>query len=293
MVYDSTLVGVVIFGGVGRPPQPLLDDTWLWKGGRWQQITAGVPSGRVFPMVAYDRARNELVVFGGAGDNVGNYADTWLWDGSSWRQSQTNGGPPGRIAGSTAYDEARGEVVLFGGQTYTGRRSVWLNDTWIWNGETWSQRQPASEPDPRSGASVAYDSATGNVFLFGGGTTGLLSDTWMWNGQTWVQLNPSASPAARSFAGLAFDRGRGVTVLFGGVGFPQTRDAAQRRDMWVWDGSSWTEEPLVGGPPGGHSHSLVYDDASQSIVLFRATVQKPKPPVIGTATMTPETWVLR
>jgi hypothetical protein len=74
-----------------------------------------------------------------------------------------------------AYDPATGDMVLFGG----GSNSGLLNDTWTWDGTTWTQQSPATSPPARYLASMAYDPATGDMVLFGGaGNSGFLNDTW-------------------------------------------------------------------------------------------------------------------
>src|SRR5215472_5213859 len=60
---------------------------------------------------------------------------------------------------------------------------------------TWTKHAPAIHPPARAQAMMAYDAATGNVVLFGGGNNrGGLSDTWTWNGSTWTKQNPAAHP---------------------------------------------------------------------------------------------------
>lgn len=51
---------------------------------------------------------------------------------------------------------------------------------------TWRQLSPATSPSPRRGATMAYDSAQGQVVLFGGigSSSGFQNDTWTWNGAT-------------------------------------------------------------------------------------------------------------
>jgi hypothetical protein len=72
-------------------------------------------------------------------------------------------------------DPATGDIVLFGG----GGSHGLLNDTWTFNGRTWTRLAPITSPPVRFGASMAYNSATGDVILFGGGSeSSSLSDTW-------------------------------------------------------------------------------------------------------------------
>ena len=96
-----------------------------------------------------------------------------------------------------AYDSATGNVVLFGGYGKTGyiNNVGYLADTWAWNGTTWTQQSPVTSPPPRESASMAYDTVTGNLVLFGGlSAGGSLADTWVWNGTTWTQQSPATAP---------------------------------------------------------------------------------------------------
>jgi hypothetical protein len=52
-------------------------------------------------------------------------------------------------------------------------------------GTTWTQQSPATSPPARYSASMAYDSASSSVVLFGGfNTVNRLADTWTWDGTT-------------------------------------------------------------------------------------------------------------
>ena len=46
-----------------------------------------------------------------------------------------------------AYDAATGQLVLFGG--FDQQHGADLNDTWTWNGTTWTQLSPATSPPAR------------------------------------------------------------------------------------------------------------------------------------------------
>src|SRR5258708_13941138 len=110
-----------------------------------------------------------------------------------------------------AFDAAANTVVMFGGSTTLfGACCGDLNDTWIWNGATWTQVFPQQSPPARrfDGDGMAYEPATRKVVLFGGNTEGnttYLGDTWTWDGvaQTWTQMSPATSPSARAGHGMA------------------------------------------------------------------------------------------
>jgi hypothetical protein len=293
MVYDAALNAVVLFGGLAQPPQTFLADLWTWNGQNWLQRDVGGLPPRAFAAVGYDQSDGNIVLFGGTGDSVPQYAETWAWDGTSWTQEQSSSVPPARINGGMVYDEARGELVLFGGAASQGRRPLWLNDTWVWQAQGWTQRFPSLSPSPRAGASMAYDPVTRQVLLFGGATTTQLNDTWAWDGEAWTEVSTSSVPPARAYAGMVFNTEIGRMILFGGEGFATTPSASRRSDTWLLDGTSWQEILPSGSPPGGHNQAMVYDAASGSILLYHTSVQKPAPPSMGSATMIAETWSLR
>src|SRR5262245_47897547 len=103
------------------------------------QQLAWAPSHRLPPRsssaVAYDSARERVVLFGGSAAHQ-ELADTWEWDGSAWIHRQPSTSPPARFAHCMAYDSARRRVVLFGGRD---ANSALLNDTWEWDGTDWTQ----------------------------------------------------------------------------------------------------------------------------------------------------------
>jgi hypothetical protein len=112
------------------------------------------------------------------------------------------------------FDSARGRVVLFGGIS----SSVWMNDTWEWDGNEWTQRIVTPSPAPRYAHAMAWDAVRTRTVLFSG--RGAAADTWTWDGATWRQELPSTSPPARQSHAMASDIVRGRVVLFGGELFP-------------------------------------------------------------------------
>ena len=77
-----------------------------------------------------------------------------------------------------AHDAARGVTVLFGGYD-----DGYPQDTWEWDGETWTERTPDGPlPIARYSHAMAYDTARGVTVLFGGYRGGeYLQDNWEWH----------------------------------------------------------------------------------------------------------------
>jgi hypothetical protein len=94
----------------------------------WNLASAGQPTVGTDPGIrqnhalAFDSARNKVVLFGGYGGSaLGYYSDTWGWDGESWSLLAASGAGPGaRASFSMAFDAGRGKLVLFGGNSAGG-----------------------------------------------------------------------------------------------------------------------------------------------------------------------------
>ena len=230
----------------------------------WTQASPSLsPPTRYSASMATDGNGNVLL-FGGNGATFG-LADTWLWNGADWRQPVLTTAPPGR-AWAGAASAPNGDVVLFGGVKTTGGPSpppLFYNDTWLWNGSSWTQASPSTSPPARYGAGMATDK-NGNVVLFGGQDPSYnnLNDTWLWDGSTWTKASPATSPPARVNFAMATDK-NGNVVLFGGV--PSSGPGFQ--DTWLWNGSNWTQVfPAVS--PSGRVGQAMASDPDENVILF-------------------------
>jgi hypothetical protein len=166
--------------------------------------------------------------------------------------------------------------VLFGGCSGAVNACTFLNDTWTWDGTTWTQQFPPVSPSPRV-TSMAYDGATKTSVLFGGtGSAGSVADTWAWDGvaKSWTELTPAASPSARQ-APLAYDRATQTVVMFGGgnwqVEVPGSGGTALG-DTWIWNGATWTQRFPTSAPPARAYFSMAYDARLSLVVLFGGAV---------------------
>src|SRR5262249_488008 len=112
---------VVLFGGASG--SNLFADTWIWDGTEWTQVADTGPAARSGHSLAYDSARNRLVLFGGRTETNPVVGDTWAWDGTEWPKVQTVG-PPARRAHGMACDPTASRVVLFGGAVRITRGST-------------------------------------------------------------------------------------------------------------------------------------------------------------------------
>lgn len=269
LVYDSDHGLSILWGG--NPPS-----AWAWDGGVWTRLTTDGPSRRSGIAMAYDQARHETVLFGGGSGAGTFFGETWVLDSDVWRLASSTGPSP-RTGHAMAYDSGRGRVVLFGGGTISS--GIWtLNDeTWEWDGTTWSQVQ-VQGPNAQHGHTMCYDSDRRRIVLLGDGN-GLLypPQTWEFDGQHWSQPTPFGGPnywTGRSGGGLAYDSSRHRTILFGGC--------CSFDDLWEWDGAIWTQRfPYQNGV--GYGGPMAYDTVRTTMVLFggennSATLELPSVP---------------
>ena len=181
--------------------------------------------------MAYDSARDRIVVFGGA-DFGTFFNETWEWDGSSWTQMVIGGAiPDPRVAAAMAYNPMRGRVILFGGASFQPSNN-YLGDTWEWDGSSWTQlAMSGASPTPRYAHRMAFDSELSRIVLFGGFDGSILSDTWEWDGTTWVKRTV-IGPTARASHAMAYDVARARIVLYGG----DTAFGTFLNDTWEYHG---------------------------------------------------------
>jgi alpha-tubulin suppressor-like RCC1 family protein len=119
----------LLYGGYGGAGY--LGDTWAWTGTGWvQRATSGpAPAQRV--AAAYDRARHQVVTFGGCAGTSTTCPEgpTWTWNGA-WTNPAPTPAPTARYAAATAYDTRLRQTLLFGGAGCLG--ACLLGDTWTY-----------------------------------------------------------------------------------------------------------------------------------------------------------------
>lgn len=220
---------------------------------------ASSPGGRAWHAMAYDGARQTVVMFGGY--NGGEPTDTWTWNGTTWTH-QVQATLPGRRWHAMAYDAARQRVVMYGGQS-SGSHPT---QTFLWDGVQWTAVTTASNPGATAKHGMAYDAARQRVVLFGGNV--FANPTWEWDGTNWVSFQPATAPAPRNENALAYDAVRQRTVLYGGQLGPGG-GFAYANDTWEWDGSTWSQVTTATVPPGNRYPwgQMAFDASRGSVVL--------------------------
>jgi hypothetical protein len=220
------------------------------------------PDSRTSPSLAFDEARNQVVLFGGTGGD-----DTWTWDGKAWTLQHPAVTPPGRSGGAMTYDPDTKTVLLWGGYEANGQAA----DFWSWDGSGWTQIRSANFP-PAQGISgwatpapiLTYDTKRHVVVLIRNSgnhpAVPQAPDVWTWDGSAWS--HPAVTNAPVIWGTAAYDPSLGA-VLFFGV------DSSAKPQTWAFDGTSWTQQPsvLVPAVPGDDPPPMVYFKAANTAAL--------------------------
>lgn len=179
--------------------------------------------------------------------------------------------PSPRAFPAMCWDTAHGYVLLCGGQPnpYGGGGST--NETWTWNGTTWTRRltaTPGLAPswDAPSIAAMAFHPPTNQaVLLYGGGTS-------VWNGTDWLQ-HPSTLPmpsvpwnGSPCNVAMGYDPASGQLVAFvGSLWSSQTYYHVAY--TFTWDGTSWTRRLTATNPWPVMYPTMAFDPVANRLVL--------------------------
>jgi hypothetical protein len=223
--------------------------TWIWDGTKWSLSSATGPtetyggdcSGgppQVLGLV-YSPSLHRLLLVGLLSwpDQAPAY-EIWSWDGTRWARlwpaaSQNTASPPYKLLPAVGWDPVSGRLILFGGIRPLSPTQA-PNDTWAWDGTTWSKLSPTIAPPANDGGqAIALDPTNGRLLMLDG------AQTWSWDGANWQKLADSLPGPTPNIDGgvLAGDPVTRQVIYVGGctVGCQQPYQGTL-----VWDGKSWS-----------------------------------------------------
>ena len=254
-------------------------DFWRYDNGTWTEVvTEGTPVGCLTPMAAFDTDRSKLVVV------CADASTTYEFDGTAWKSFAlpVKSVPPFHRFASLAYDQTLKKTVLFGG--YDGTN--YLDQTWLWDGATWTRQKNKPPAGLRTLAAMWYDPTLKKTVMYGGigrlTTTDRItrySDMWTFDGNGWTQLNPAGgTPGLRYGAQVTIDPRSNHVLLFGGIRVDTvppippstTPDLVQvyADDQWEWDGIVWSQIHPANVPPARENGRIAFDPTRNEMVMF-------------------------
>lgn len=258
IVGSSDSTGMLVFGG-RRANGSRSDELWRFDTttDNWVDLNpAGPrPAPRQGCATAYDTARDVLVVYGGrtANGNAGINGETWEWSAATntWANRTPAvpvigvNTPPELESAMMVYDAPNARCLMFGGRGNESTAPRETNETWAWNGVSWTRLTPATSPSPRRAHAMAFDTDDGTGLVWGGiSPAGVaLGDTWRWDGADWAQVPTATVPFANGthngavLTRMVCDRLRGRFVLTGGA-YPGGT-VLTPSDTYEFDGTDW------------------------------------------------------
>jgi len=203
-------------------------------------------------------------------------------------------GPDPRFLQTAAFDETRKVLVMFGGYSVNLSATDSLLASqylWEWDPATgvFTNRAPAGDkkPSPRSGASMAFDSARNKFVIFGGrsptsqASDASYQDTWEWDPVTGAftdRTSESTPPEARCQHSMVFEKSSNKVLLFGGAvagskifsGVNGTSVDSVFGDTWEWDPTTgkWTNLAPATVPGARYDSAMVWESKRNRAVLF-------------------------
>lgn len=267
IAYDSNNDKAILFGGMIESSEGIwtpTNDTWEWNGEDWTQLNPlQSPPARATAAMTYDPKRNIIILFGGTDNLKRSLQDTWIWDGQNWTEASTCPTcypPNARACHNIFYSTVLEKVIIYGGCNGT---TVFYNDTWAWNGESWEWLEVKDSPIA-SGAPIVYDSKNHWAIGF---LAWQPSGTWMWEKDSWSKPILEVEPPLRGNSVMAYDPETGDSVLFGGAKVEGTSTTLYA-DTWALNGKEWREVKDGLRPPARWGHLMFFDEKRKTFILF-------------------------
>ena len=311
MAFDPIRDRVVLFGGATKgataDQQEILYDTWEFDGTTWRQVAeASKPQVRT-PQLAFDDARNQMVLVGTDTD-LKTLMYTYDAAAQTWVEVKPEKLPACANNSSTVARAGRGTLVLVGG--LCSAENTTLDQTWEWDGTNWSEVKTRAT-SRNTAQAAAYDRLRDEVVTFGGFaafTNVPRSATGIFGQRDWRFALPIARPEPRSLAAFRTDPTSNTVWMIGGLsdlgesyvhelwGYRNNQwfsvvgsaapdsctaplaayDTARSRfvlactseNVWEWDGKTWKSITPKDSPTGRRFAAMVYDENIGKTVLF-------------------------
>lgn len=295
MVHRPKSDDFLLFGGVylDQPGSPvsastLLGDTWSYAPAtnEWREIApAGVsPSARTGQQMVFCPDRDVALLFGGQDASLASLDDLWELDPElqQWTDLRPHGQrPSGRVEAAMGYDETSHTVLLFGGSTSSslGDEATLLDDLWRYDAtsNTWEELHlDGRRPGPRRWASLAYDSVSHKMFLFGGYARVTSDSPWQPTGELWAydpasnrweEVTPAGDDSPPSGV-LIYEPGIAKLLVFSAE---ESEDGALVSWVWSYDpiNNQGMEVPSANSaPPAWDGQSVTCSSGTQGVFIY-------------------------
>ena len=180
-----------------------------------------------------------------------------------WVNDTSSSAPPSVSNSTMACFTPDKEVVMFGGLTVANETVVngnttsykivnkTVNNTWMYNTQTWTKLATSSSIPGLQGSTMSFYPRGEDIVLFGGqnitssGKMVLTNQTWIFTGFAWTPLKGLVkAPSARAFGASAYSDNASSIFLFGGL-----TNSGFSNSTWAFKDNSWTKLATTGAIP--------------------------------------------
>ena len=242
---------------------------------QWQQATPiASPAGRSAAGMTWNPTTSALLMFGGDTGAFPNGAsnETWSYDGSTWTLLTPTASPNPVVGVELVHDPVRGVFVFYGSLSTSFFGGPSIDQTWEYDGTTWTQITTVNSPGGLGLYGMCFDSARNRTVLYGGQPNSFFpiaaNGTWEYNGTDWTQVTTVGSPGPLERPAMCFHQGLGRTVLFGGID-PQTGGVDT---TWLYDGTNWTAAVVTGPKPAVRTGAKLAYDSNRGVCVLTGGV---------------------
>ncbi len=207
MAYDAINEKILLFGGYNYDTEESYGDTWSYdpKTHLWSELHPqnSPPPDWAFRATTDSKRKVIVMIKPGA---------TYEWDGSNFSNTTSSG--PNYYYGNLAYFPDLNKVIYFGGYFDSGK--ICKNETWSYDGSSWTKLSVDISPDKRCDAVLSYNNRLKKVVLFGGSDEeyNLFYDYWSFDGTNWQEEVYCGTPPSGYYDMLGdYDLIRGRLVL--------------------------------------------------------------------------------
>ena len=167
--------------------------------------------------------------------------------------------PTPRFDVAAAYNTDTGKVLLFGGDSVGNDEGD--SQTWLWDGQNWQLLQPQTVPPKRNDHAIAYCTADGFWYMYGGSSRSTIyDDLWRFDGADWQQISKAGAwPPAMELPVFVWMAKQGKFLLYGGTSY----------QTWLFDPLSqqWQQLTTTTHPTCRYMGAC-YDFERHAVVAF-------------------------
>lgn len=267
MAYDAARKRVVITGGRADTGDDPSSETLEYDpAARVFYVGQDMGLGRARHAMAYDAARQRIVVFGGHYNEPvdGMYLTPFtqeLIDGEWVTIVHQGVDPDGRIDAAMAPFPPGGVMLSAGTRPAVGGGfGTGLDDFWVWNGTTWTGGGPTmGDLLGATDHQIVFDASRARLVLFGGSHHDSADDATTFGfpvgGPAWTVID-TGEPTARAGHAMVYVDATDEVLLFGGRKLDDEDDAFG--DTWILSKHlpngiiNAGQEPVMTSAPCGH-----------------------------------------